>query len=216
MEKLALLQSNPWFPDYIPQRMRAAWPWKEQPSAIVLKLIFGYLNCRTSNIVLEYSTEGGHSLLGGGGGGGGIVEKIREVKARQFCSISRFEIILLEPRPPHFIHVEEMRALFGTLHEVGNSWMNSVVICKELAVTVFSLKTSKVYLSVPNATQTVVATGGLCWLRWFEILSTRIAIHEVNFGLCWFPLLKLIFYFSNRLWYKISIVNVSLYLFPLF
>ena len=30
----------------------------EQRSAIVLKLIFGYINCRPSNIVVKYSTEG--------------------------------------------------------------------------------------------------------------------------------------------------------------
>ena len=31
---------------------------REQRSAIALKLIFGYLNCRPSNIVAKYSTEG--------------------------------------------------------------------------------------------------------------------------------------------------------------
>ena len=31
----------------------------EQRSAIALKLLFGYLNCRPSNIVVKYSTEGG-------------------------------------------------------------------------------------------------------------------------------------------------------------
>ena len=31
---------------------------REQRSAIALKLIFGYLNCRPSNIVVKYSTEG--------------------------------------------------------------------------------------------------------------------------------------------------------------
>ena len=36
----------------------------EQRSTIAPKLIFGYLNCRTSNIVLKYSTEGGDYLLG--------------------------------------------------------------------------------------------------------------------------------------------------------
>ena len=30
----------------------------EQRSAIALKLLFGYLNCRPSNIVVKYSTEG--------------------------------------------------------------------------------------------------------------------------------------------------------------
>ena len=30
----------------------------EQRSAIALKLIFGYLNCRPSNIVAKYSTKG--------------------------------------------------------------------------------------------------------------------------------------------------------------
>ena len=41
---------------------------REQRSAIALKLIFGYLNCRPSNIVVKYSTEGGDSLLGTKGG----------------------------------------------------------------------------------------------------------------------------------------------------
>ena len=41
----------------------------EQQSAIALKLLFGYLNCRPSNIVVKYSTEGGgDSLLGTKGG----------------------------------------------------------------------------------------------------------------------------------------------------
>ena len=42
----------------------------EQQSAIALKLLFGYLNCRPSNIVVKYSTEGGGggSLLGTKGG----------------------------------------------------------------------------------------------------------------------------------------------------
>ena len=31
---------------------------REQRSAIALKLIFGYLNCRPTNIVVKYSTEG--------------------------------------------------------------------------------------------------------------------------------------------------------------
>ena len=30
----------------------------EQRSAVALKLLFGYLNCRPSNIVVKYSTEG--------------------------------------------------------------------------------------------------------------------------------------------------------------
>ena len=30
----------------------------EQRSAIALKLLFGYLNCRASNIVVKYITEG--------------------------------------------------------------------------------------------------------------------------------------------------------------
>ena len=30
----------------------------EQRSAIALKLIFGYLNCRPGNIVVKYSTKG--------------------------------------------------------------------------------------------------------------------------------------------------------------
>ena len=45
---------------------------REQWSTIVLKLIFGYFNCRPSNIVVKQSTEGRDSLLctmGGGGGG---------------------------------------------------------------------------------------------------------------------------------------------------
>ena len=42
----------------------------EQRSAIELKLLFGYQNCRPSNIVVKYSTEGGgDSLLGTKGGG---------------------------------------------------------------------------------------------------------------------------------------------------
>ena len=32
---------------------------REQRSAAALKLLFGYLNCRPSNIVVKYSTEGG-------------------------------------------------------------------------------------------------------------------------------------------------------------
>ena len=47
---------------------------REQRSAIAPKLIFGLLNCKPSNIVVKYSTEGGNSLLGtkeGGGGSGG-------------------------------------------------------------------------------------------------------------------------------------------------
>ena len=49
----------------------------EQRSAIALKLLFGYLDCRPSNIVVKYSTEGGgDSLLGTKGGA--IVEKIRK------------------------------------------------------------------------------------------------------------------------------------------
>ena len=44
---------------------------REQRSAIALKLIFGYLDCRPSNIVVKYSTQGGDSLLGTKGGGGG-------------------------------------------------------------------------------------------------------------------------------------------------
>ena len=31
---------------------------REQRSAIALKLLFGYLNCRPTNIVVKYSTEG--------------------------------------------------------------------------------------------------------------------------------------------------------------
>ena len=31
---------------------------REQWSAIALKLIFGYLNCRQNNIVVKYSTKG--------------------------------------------------------------------------------------------------------------------------------------------------------------
>ena len=31
---------------------------REQRSAIALKLIFGYLNCRPTNIVVKYSTKG--------------------------------------------------------------------------------------------------------------------------------------------------------------
>ena len=31
---------------------------REQRSAIALKLIFGYLNCRSSNIVVKYGTKG--------------------------------------------------------------------------------------------------------------------------------------------------------------
>ena len=31
---------------------------REQPSAIALKLIFGYLNCRPCNIVVKYSKKG--------------------------------------------------------------------------------------------------------------------------------------------------------------
>ena len=31
---------------------------REQRSAIELKLIFGYLNCRSSNVVVKYSTKG--------------------------------------------------------------------------------------------------------------------------------------------------------------
>ena len=31
---------------------------REQRSAIALKLIFGYLNCRPNNIVVKYSTKG--------------------------------------------------------------------------------------------------------------------------------------------------------------
>ena len=43
----------------------------EQRSAVALKLLFGYLNCRPSNIVVKYSTERvGDSLLGTKGGGG--------------------------------------------------------------------------------------------------------------------------------------------------
>ena len=33
-------------------------PGREQRSAIALKLIFGYLNCRSGNIVVKYSTKG--------------------------------------------------------------------------------------------------------------------------------------------------------------
>ena len=31
---------------------------REQRSAIALKLIFGYLNCRPNNVVVKYSTKG--------------------------------------------------------------------------------------------------------------------------------------------------------------
>ena len=31
---------------------------REQRSAIALKLTFGYLNCRATNIVVKYSTKG--------------------------------------------------------------------------------------------------------------------------------------------------------------
>ena len=42
---------------------------REQRSAIALKLLFSYLNCRPSNTVVKYSTEGGgNSLLGTKGG----------------------------------------------------------------------------------------------------------------------------------------------------
>ena len=45
---------------------------REQRSAIALKLIFGYLNCRPSNIVIKYSTEGvGRFFLQGSKGEGG-------------------------------------------------------------------------------------------------------------------------------------------------
>ena len=35
---------------------------REQRSAIALKPFFGYLNCRPTNIVVKYSTEGGAIL----------------------------------------------------------------------------------------------------------------------------------------------------------
>ena len=45
---------------------------REQRSAIAPKLIFGLLNCKPSNIVVKYSTEGGRfSTRYRGGGGGG-------------------------------------------------------------------------------------------------------------------------------------------------
>ena len=47
--------TDPRFPDYILQLMRGM---AEQQYAIALKLLFGYLICRPSNIVVEYSTEG--------------------------------------------------------------------------------------------------------------------------------------------------------------
>ena len=44
---------------------------REQRSAIALKLIFGYLNCRPSNIMVKYSTEGEAILYWVPRGGGG-------------------------------------------------------------------------------------------------------------------------------------------------
>ena len=47
----------------------------EQRSTIALKLIFGYLNCKPTNNVVKYSTEGGGDCLLGTKKGS-IVEKI--------------------------------------------------------------------------------------------------------------------------------------------
>ena len=49
---------------------------REQRSAIALKLLFCYLNCRPSNIVVKYSTEGVAILYWELKGGGAIVENI--------------------------------------------------------------------------------------------------------------------------------------------
>ena len=61
---------------------------REQRSAIALKLIFGYLNCRPSNIVVKYTREGGNSLLStkGGWGGGQLLKRSSASPNRGFAS----------------------------------------------------------------------------------------------------------------------------------
>ena len=51
--------TDPRFPDYIGRiTLARERHGREQRSAIALKLIFGYLNCRPTNIVIKYSTKG--------------------------------------------------------------------------------------------------------------------------------------------------------------
>ena len=47
---------GPRFPDYIPQLMRDMAV--NSGPQLRFKLLFGYLNCRPSNIAVKYSTEG--------------------------------------------------------------------------------------------------------------------------------------------------------------